>query len=74
MIFVNTCNCILPCFFLFMLSWFPFSCLVLSFMSFLFSQERTVKNFSQVDAELGRRLTEGLRKHSKSSTIASANL
>jgi hypothetical protein len=44
------------------------------FYEFSFSQERAVKNFSQVDAELGRRLTEGLRKHSKSSTIASANL
>jgi hypothetical protein len=43
-------------------------------MIFLFSQERTVKNFSQVDAEFGRKLTEGLRKHSKSSSIASANL
>jgi len=44
------------------------------FYEFSFSQERTVKNFIQVDAELGRRLSEGLRKHSKSSTIASANL
>jgi len=54
--------------------------LVPSFMSgsvfyeFSFSQERTVKNFSQVDAEFGRKLTEGLRKHSKSNTVASANL
>jgi len=39
-----------------------------------FSQERTVKNFSQVDAEFGRKLTEGLRKNSKSNIIASANL
>ncbi|XP_067013712.2 catalase [Anabrus simplex] len=30
-----------------------------------FIQERTVKNFSQVDAEFGRRLTEGLRKVSR---------
>ena len=44
------------------------------FYELSFSQERTMKNFSQVDAELGRRLSEGLRKHSKSSTIASANL
>jgi len=33
-----------------------------------------VKNFTQVDAEFGRKLSEGLRKHSKGSTIASANL
>jgi len=39
-----------------------------------FIQERTVKNFTQVDAEFGRKLSEGLRKHSKGSTIASANL
>lgn len=39
-----------------------------------FIQERTVKNFSQVDAEFGRRLTEGLRKHAKNNIIASANL
>jgi hypothetical protein len=44
------------------------------FYEFSFSQERTVKNFSQVDAEFGRKLNEGLRKHSKSSTFASANL
>ncbi|KAJ9595714.1 hypothetical protein L9F63_013127, partial [Diploptera punctata] len=30
-----------------------------------FIQERAVKNFSQVDAEFGRKLTEGLRKHAK---------
>lgn len=44
------------------------------FYEFSFSQERTAKNFSQVDAEFGRKLTEGLRKHSKSSAFASANL
>jgi hypothetical protein len=33
-----------------------------------------VKNFSQVDAEFGRKLTEGLRKHAKNNIIASANL
>jgi hypothetical protein len=41
---------------------------------FFFPQERTVKNFSQVDAEFGRKLTEGLRKHAKNNIIASANL
>jgi hypothetical protein len=44
------------------------------FYGLSFPQERTVKNFGQVDAEFGRKLSEGLRKHSKSSTIASANL
>jgi catalase len=43
-------------------------------VSFCFLQERTVKNFSQVDAEFGRKLTEGLRKHAKKSSVASANL
>jgi hypothetical protein len=57
-----------------MLCLLPFSYLVLSFMSFLFSQERAVKNFTHVDAELGRKLTEGLRKHAKGSIITSANL
>jgi hypothetical protein len=33
-----------------------------------------VKNFTQVDAEFGRKLTEGLGKHYKGNTIASANL
>ncbi|PSN53034.1 Catalase, partial [Blattella germanica] len=31
-----------------------------------FIQERAVKNFSQVDAEFGQKLSEGLRKYSKS--------
>jgi hypothetical protein len=52
----------------------PGLCVIPSFMHFIFSQERTVKNFSQVDAEFGRKLTEGLRKHAKSNIIASANL
>ncbi|XP_069688460.1 catalase-like [Periplaneta americana] len=39
-----------------------------------FIQERTVKNFSQVDAEFGKKLAEGLRKHAKNSGIAYANL
>jgi hypothetical protein len=33
-----------------------------------------VKNFSQVDPEFGRKLTEGLRKQAKNNIIASANL
>lgn len=40
-----------------------------------FIQERAVKNFSQVDAEFGRKLREGLSKYARhSSNLATANL
>jgi hypothetical protein len=58
-------------------AWVRTSCLNQAFYAFSppsFLQERTVKNFSQVDAEFGRKLTEGLRKHAKNSNIAYANL
>ena len=36
--------------------------------------ERAVKNFANVDVELGRRLTDGLRKAGKNINVKSANL